>query len=150
MRTQHKEHNAMIDYSNKDTLYHAIALIRDDNAKLYALCSQIVTDIALYKQRGDGDQDIPEDLEECLNALGPNSTEAELRAGTKAWLIHQMKTGKAKAADIGQLKDVFGLASATDDLSIETVDFSNALIHCPHCGENVHNQPLLDVDNSDD
>lgn len=66
----------------------------------------------------------------------------ELRAQLKVHLINRLAAGTLQAAEIGQLKDVFGLANAEIDLEIVVTDYANTIIECPHCGESVHKVPL--------
>lgn len=61
-------------------------------------------------------------------------TDGELRMHVKQLLMDRLSAGTLSASDIGQLKDIFGLASKTEELQIEVVDYSNAIIDCPHCG----------------
>jgi hypothetical protein len=64
-------------------------------------------------------------------------TDAELRMHVKQLLMNRLSAGTLSASDIGQLKDIFGLASKTEELTIQVVDYSNAMLDCPHCNTNL-------------
>ena len=59
----------------------------------------------------------------------------------KSWLINSLaksmsEKGGAPAAK--ELRDILNIASRSDELQIEVVDYVNAIIDCPHCNRNVH------------
>jgi len=68
-------------------------------------------------------------------------TDEEIRARLRIHLIERLNDKTLQAAEIAQLKDVFGLSSATADTTINIVDYANVIIDCPHCGEDVHRPP---------
>jgi hypothetical protein len=71
-------------------------------------------------------------------AAAKDMTDAELRAELRDFLITKLQDKTLSGSDIGQLKDVFGLADQTTDLIINTVDYKNAIIECWRCHANVH------------
>jgi hypothetical protein len=77
---------------------------------------------------------------DSLDSSSPESnlTDEELRLRVKNHLLVKLDDGSLSGSDIGQLKDIFGLASKVEELRIETVDYSNAIIDCPHCSTNIH------------
>jgi len=73
-----------------------------------------------------------------LSTASETMDDATLRAYVKEHLVRKLGDGSLSASEIGQLKDVFNLASQTEELSIVVESYENAIIDCPHCGENVH------------
>ena len=73
------------------------------------LCSEVITK----------DEDLDWDM-----------SDPELRVEVKKLLMRKLKSGSLTGADIGQFKDIFGLADATSDLVIEVVDYKDV---CPEC-----------------
>ena len=67
--------------------------------------------------------------EDGLNP-SPDLSDSQLRTRLKNLLIVKLDNGTVTAAEIAQLKDVFGLADATSDLTIEIVNYKDA---CPEC-----------------
>ena len=143
-----------IDYSNAQTIYDTVRAA--GNKTLYAICGQIATMAAnLDKLERDQvtrkelastkEQEKHEGVDETLNTLSLDSTDEELRLGARAFLIGKLKDNAITASEFAQFKDVFGLASQSDELRIITTDYSNAIIDCPHCSGNVH-QPILDIE----
>jgi|TARA_Y100000310_G_scaffold71020_1_gene66841 hypothetical protein len=122
----------MIDLTDKQSIYDNITKAKENKEK-FELAGTIHR---LIKKGIDNTR--KETKEECLNLSANNLSDSELRVRVKGLLIKRLADGTLSASDIGQLKDIFGLASKTDDLSIEVVDYSNALIDCPHCKKNVH------------
>ena len=112
-----------MDMTNRDDLYNAIRAT-GTNKQLHALCATIAREVnRLEKHR---DKTIEKEKEVGLNQLTIDSTDSELRAGVRALLINKVNDNSLTASEIGQFKDVFGLANEKDDLLIEAVDYSGA------------------------
>lgn len=58
-------------------------------------------------------------------------TDEELRSRLREHLLDRLEDGSLSASEIGQLKDVFNLASKTDNLVIQTIDFRDMCSDCP-------------------
>jgi len=80
-----------------------------------------------------------------LSTASETMDDATLRAYVKEHLVRKLGDGSLSASEIGQLKDVFNLASQTEELSIVVESYENAIIDCPHCGENVHKPTCLNA-----
>ena len=81
---------------------------------------------------------IEREKEKKKGLIPPESmSDDELRLRLREHLISKLGSGELQAAEIAQLKDLFGLASKANDLVVELVDYKNATIDCPHCGDNI-------------
>jgi len=133
-----------MDYSNQQELYDTIK--RADNSDLWSLSGAIAKTV--QKATKDKDKAITnlnkaktttkKENGSNLPALPEDISDAELRTHVKKHLLLRLGDGSLSASEIGQLKDVFNLASQTEELSIVVESYENAIIDCPHCGENVH------------
>ena len=136
-----------MDLTNQQLIFDTIK--KADNAQLWSTCGVIARSaekaaklLAQATQREESYRE--EQAKEKENGLNPNRidvstlTDAELRLRVKQHLVDKLTNNTLGAADIGQLKDVFGLASKTEDLTIQVVDYTNAIIDCPHCNANIH------------
>jgi hypothetical protein len=133
----------MIDYTDKQAIYDAIKTA--DNTQLWSIAGEIAqTVFKANKQlaKNPTDEVITEEYISSLNLDELLSDKSKLRSRVMASLIKGSDQGNHQAAD--KLAKLAGLESATDELSIECVDYSNALIDCPHCGENVHKPIVAD------
>ncbi len=59
-------------------------------------------------------------------------SDVELRARLKALLIERLNDRTLSASDIAQLKDVFGLADAKSELTINITKYSGLCSECHH------------------
>ena len=66
-------------------------------------------------------------------------------AFARGWYIKEMvrQTKGNNATSAKELRDVLGIAHEDEGLTVELVDYSNAVIDCPHCGENLSKPPEL-------
>tara|TARA_Y100000310_G_scaffold211187_1_gene211926 strand:- start:57 stop:476 length:420 start_codon:yes stop_codon:yes gene_type:complete len=134
----------MLDLTDKQAIYNEIKIAANKDGKaLWPLIGKIHTHIhKLTKENNTLREEHTQKEKKKEEGLDPSNlsdlTDAELRQRVKGLLVARLDEGTLSASDIGQLKDIFGLASKTDDLSIEVVDYSNAIIDCPHCKKNVH------------
>ena len=74
--------------------------------------------------------------------LPDNPTDTQLREALKALLVVKLKDNTLTAAEIAQLKDVFGLADATSDLTIEVVNYADSCPECARRDEQNEQKPL--------
>ena len=122
-----------MNYANQQELYDYIK--QADNKDLWSRCGTLAKRVRnLEKIESTQEKKKKDGLDPTSGTL----TDAELRTRVKNHLVAKLADGTLGAADIGQLKDIFGLASKTEELTIQVVDYANAIIDCPHCGENVH------------
>lgn len=140
-------------YANQQELFDTIN--KADGKSLWSTCGVISNELrkahkaieeANTYREGIERRTIEEKKEESLNPIKidvSTLTDAELRMHVKQHLVNKLTDSTLSGSDIGQLKDIFGLASKTEDLTIQVVDYANALIDCPHCGENVHREPVV-------
>ena len=122
-----------MDYSNQQELYDTIK--RADNSDLWSLSG------AIAKTVQKANKAIEKTKPKKRDGLNPSTLQmddSELRTRVKQHLVDKLGDGSLSASEIGQLKDVFNLASQTEELSIVVESYENAIIDCPHCGENVH------------
>ena len=134
-----------MDYTSKQSIYDAIKIASKDGKALWPLISQLHThmnklqrEVTTYREENTRRENrTKEEKENGLDSL-PNLSDAELRSRVKNHLLVKLDDGSLSGSDIGQLKDIFGLASKVEELRIETVDYSNAIIDCPHCSTNIH------------
>jgi hypothetical protein len=79
---------------------------------------------------------------ELANARGAAKKEeegfgdAELRGMIRRTLVEKLADGSWTASDIGQVKDIFGLSSAVQDVHIEYVQFGGICEGCPRLANN--------------
>ena len=128
----------MIDYTNKDSLYATIKEAVSDNKKLFA----IATMIAEHCRKNTVKEVEKIDSEEFRQAL--SVLDDPVRA--RAWMLTNLKNAMENApnAQIAkELRDMLGIASKGDDISIQLINYANAIVDCPHCGRNVH-EPVID------
>ena len=119
------------------------ALANLDNSTRWALAQEIhliAKHRDKYKEQLNTLKAKHKNKENGLNLSTASETmdDATLRAYVKEHLVRKLGDGSLSASEIGQLKDVFNLASQTEELSIVVESYENAIIDCPHCGENVH------------
>lgn len=62
--------------------------------------------------------------------------DAELRGMIRRTLVEKLADGSWTASDIGQVKDIFGLSSAVQDVHIEYVQFNGICDGCPRMANN--------------
>ena len=71
-------------------------------------------------------------------------TDEELRAQLRLHLVDKLSSGQLQAAEIAQLKDVFGLTAHKEDINITVETFKDIPVECPSCGVNIH-EPAIDL-----
>ena len=114
-----------MDITSRDELFAAIRATGESNSQLHAVCVAIATQ-AKRMDKEIGKQTNEKEKRKGLNQLTADSSDDELRAGVRLLLIAKVNDNSLTASEIGQFKDVFGLADASSDLVIETVDYANA------------------------
>ena len=72
----------------------------------------------------------PQKKEE-VETLASTISDEELRARLKVHLVERLDNGVLQAAEIAQLKGVFGLVDAVQDVIIELIDYRNMCSDCP-------------------
>ena len=113
-----------MDMTNREDIYGAIRAAGSDNKQLHAVCANIAREVKrLTRDKAKTEEKKKKD---GLNQLTADSTDDELRVGVRNLLIAKVNDNSLTASEIGQFKDVFGLADASSDLLIETVDYANA------------------------
>jgi hypothetical protein len=131
-----------MNLTNQQELFDTIN--KADNSQLWSTCGVIARSAeksakllaqATHREEQHREEEKKKGLDSQDTA---NLTDEELRLRVKRHLLVKLSDGSLSGSDIGQLKDIFGLASKTEELTIEVVDYANAIIDCPHCGENVH------------
>ena len=112
----------MIDLSNQQDVYTAIK--SNDSKDLWTLAAQIAQSARKLST-----------TQKALNQANSSDvsevTESMLRTRTKEVLWQKLDSGEITAAEFAQFKDVFGLASAENDLQIEVVSYSELCADCP-------------------
>jgi hypothetical protein len=121
-----------MNYANQQELYDFIK--QADNASLWSRCGTLAKTVGKLQKR---EEQHTKEKKKGLDSPPPSLTDKELRTRVKNHLVAKLADGTLGAADIGQLKDIFGLASKAEELTIQVVDYSNAMIDCPHCGVNL-------------
>ena len=125
---------------NKQGLFDAVNPVKADNKALYSVCGQIAALIATERANAliAIKQEHNAQMQEMINQedeLGPlltiDASEADIRTRAKGLLISMINKGKMTAQFFAQFKDVFGLANASDNLDITTVDFKSMCGDCP-------------------
>lgn len=77
-------------------------------------------------------KDQQKDNQSKKSGLNPTlPTDKQLRVELKQHLITKLANGQLQAAEIAQLKDIFGLANAQSDLQIELIDYKSLCDDCP-------------------
>ena len=74
--------------------------------------------------------------------LAGSLTDEELRLRLKALLVERLDDRTLSASDIAQLKDVFGLADATSDLTIQITKFDGLCNDCTHTFSLAPSEPI--------
>ena len=131
----------MIDYTNTQTVFDSIKSA--DNSALWSMAGEIAR--MAMKQSKAKKEDGGEITQEYIDSLNIDellSDPSKLRTRVLASLIKGSDAGNHQASD--KLAKLAGIENAQTDLEIGTVDYSDALIDCPHCGENVRRPILAD------
>ena len=143
----------MIDFTVKQQVYNALQAVRNDSRAFSAICEQASKELRdalkqVKKLQASQPEGVSQELQQALDSLTLESTDSEVRLGARALLIGKLRSREISATEFGQFKDVFGLANASDLLTIDVTDYKDVVTDCPACGAHVysplHTEPVAD------
>lgn len=121
-----------MDFTNKDHIFTRIREVMSDNKALYAFCNELRIQIQAGRKEAresnkalESAQKQIKKLEEMVSAPQDMSDEV-LMDELRGLLFSKLKDKSLSAAEIRELKELFGLTQKQADLVIETVDFKDA------------------------
>jgi post-segregation antitoxin (ccd killing protein) len=109
----------MTDYTDKQALFDAINSA--SNSQLWAIASTISLQL----------KEASIERERAMSSDVSDITDADIRMRARTVLWNKLNDGTITAAEFGQFKDVFGLASAENDLNIRVISYRDICEGCP-------------------
>lgn len=131
-----------MDLTNKQELFNHISTVKEDSKALWGIVSSISLAMVAAEKTKDALDKVKKELAEeygedadgnPCNPLDSTAlvTDEQIRARVKRHLLNRLADGTLSASDIGQLKDVFGIANKESDLSISVIDYRSMCLGCP-------------------